>query len=318
MEQRHIGELPVSAIALGTMYFGTQTDQETAFALLDRFHAAGGTLIDTANCYNQWLGDGGESEIVIGRWLASRGHDVVIASKVGCQTTVPGKPVPEHFQGLGGDVIRSGAEETLRNLGRDHIDLYYAHFDDRDTPLTETVDAFAGLVESGKARALGASNQAAWRVEQARALARAAGRPGYVAVQQKYTYLWTRQLPAQTDQASDELLDYASAQGDVQVLAYTPLLKGAYVRPEVELPLTYDHPSNAARLAVLREVAAELGATPNQVVLAWMIQGRPPVIPIIGASTVEQLDELLGAVDVVITPEIRDRLDAAGQGIGSR
>ncbi|MDI6099387.1 aldo/keto reductase [Actinoplanes sp. NEAU-A12] len=318
MEQRHIGGLQVSALALGTMYFGTQTDEDTAFALLDRFHAAGGTLVDTANCYNQWLGEGGESEAVIGRWLASRGHDMVIASKVGCQTTVPGKPVPDYFQGLGADVIRGGAVETLRNLGRDHIDLYYAHFDDRDTPLEETVDAFAGLVESGKVRALGASNQATWRIEQARALARAAGRPGYTAVQQKYTYLWTRQLPAQTDQASDELLDYASSQPDVQVLAYTPLLKGAYVRSEVELPLTYDHPSNAARLRVLREVAADLGLTPNQVVLAWMMRGRPAVIPIIGASSVEQLDELLGAADVTLAPEIRDRLDAAGQNIGAR
>ncbi|MFC7478777.1 aldo/keto reductase [Luedemannella flava] len=147
-----------------------------------------------------------------------------------------------------------------------------------------------------------------------RSLARAAGRPGFTAVQQKYTYLWTRQLPRQTDQASDELLDYA-AENDITVMAYTPLLKGAYQRSDVELPLTYDHPSNAVRLAELKAVAAELGATPNQVVLAWLMGGEVPVIPIIGASNVAQLEESLGAVELTLDDETRARLDAAGQGI---
>jgi aryl-alcohol dehydrogenase-like predicted oxidoreductase len=320
--QQHVisspqGGITVSALCLGTMYFGTQTDEQTAFALLDRFHAAGGTFLDTANCYNQWLGEGGESEQVIGRWLRARGvrDEMVVASKVGCQTTVPGKPVPEYFQGLRGDVIRAGAAESLSRLGTDRIDLYYAHYDDRSAPLDETVDAFAGLVESGAVRALGASNTATWRLEQARSLARAAGRPGYTAAQQKYTYLWTRQLPRQTDQASDELLDYAAEHEDMTVMAYTPLLKGAYERPEQELPLTYDHPSNAHRRAEIRAVADELGATPNQVVLAWLMGGEVPVVPILGASSVAQLEESLGAVDLRLDDDVRARLDAAGQGV---
>ncbi|GAA1799512.1 aldo/keto reductase [Luedemannella flava] len=320
MQQRVIagpqGGITVSALALGTMYFGTYTEEKVAFDLLDRFHAAGGTFLDSADCYNQWLGKGGESEEVIGRWVRSRGvrDEVVLATKLGAQTTDPEKPWPDFFEGLRGDTIRAAFEKSLRRFDVDHVDLLYAHWDDRSAPLEERVDALAEIAESGRARALGASNIAAWRLEQARSLARAAGRPGFTAVQQKYTYLWTRQLPRQTDQASDELLDYA-AENDITVMAYTPLLKGAYQRSDVELPLTYDHPSNAVRLAELKAVAAELGATPNQVVLAWLMGGEVPVIPIIGASNVAQLEESLGAVELTLDDETRARLDAAGQGI---
>src|SRR3954470_23749105 len=112
------GTIQVSGLCLGTMYFGTYTDEPTAFALLDRFHEAGGTFLDTANCYNQWLGEGGESEQVIGRWLRSRGvrDRMVVATKVGARTTQPGSPDWEHFEKLRGDVIRAGAEGSLQRL----------------------------------------------------------------------------------------------------------------------------------------------------------------------------------------------------------
>ena len=114
---------------------------------------AGGTFLDTANCYGQWHGDAGESERVIGRWLRSRGkrNQMVIASKVGAGTTVPGDPDSRHWQGLSAPVIKEDAETSLRNLGVDRLDLYYAHIDDRDTPLDETVGALAEVAESGKA-----------------------------------------------------------------------------------------------------------------------------------------------------------------------
>jgi aryl-alcohol dehydrogenase-like predicted oxidoreductase len=309
--------LQVSQLCLGTMYFGYRTDEPTSFAILDRFLEAGGTFLDTANNYGQWHGDAGESERVIGRWRRSRGvtDEVVIATKVGARTLVPGDPSPEHWQGLGAKVIQEDAETSLRQLGVDRLDLYYAHIDDRATPLEETVDAMATLAEQGTVGLLGASNHATWRIERARSIARAAGRPAYQCVQQEHSYLLAHPDPGQVNLISEELIDYATAE-DLTLLAYSPLLKGVYARPGQAPPAAYDHPGNQPRLAVLGEVAAELGATPSQVVLAWLMQGRPPMIPVVGASTVAQLDELLGATELHLDGATRQRLDAAGRPTG--
>ena len=203
--------LRVSELCLGTMYFGYRTGEATAFAILDRFLEAGGTFLDTANNYGQWHGEAGESERVLGRWMRSRGvaGTMVVATKVGARTTVPGDPDPRHWQGLAAKVIREDAETSLRNLGVDRLDLYYAHVDDRSAPLAETVDALASLAESGKAGLLGASNTATWRIERARSLARAAGRPGSSCVQQQHTYLLAQSEPGQLNLIAEELLDYA-------------------------------------------------------------------------------------------------------------
>jgi aryl-alcohol dehydrogenase-like predicted oxidoreductase len=309
--------LQVSQLCLGTMYFGYRTDEPTSFAILDRFLEAGGTFLDTANNYGQWHGDAGESERVIGRWRRSRGvtDEVVIATKVGARTLVPGDPSPEHWQGLGAKAIQEDAETSLRQLGVDRLDLYYAHIDDRATPLEETVDAMATLAERGTVGLLGASNHATWRIERARSIARAAGRPAYQCVQQEHSYLLAHPDPGQVNLISEELIDYATAE-DLTLLAYSPLLKGIYARPGQAPPAAYDHPGNQPRLAVLGEVAAELGATPSQVVLAWLMQGRPPMIPVVGASTVAQLDELLGATELHLDGDTRQRLDTAGRPTG--
>jgi aryl-alcohol dehydrogenase-like predicted oxidoreductase len=307
-------ELRVSQLCLGTMYFGYRTDEPTSFAILDRFLEAGGSFLDTANNYGQWHGDAGESERVIGRWRRSRGvsDEVVIATKVGARTLVPGDPSPRHWQGLGAKTIQEDAETSLRQLGVDRLDLYYAHIDDRATPQEETVDALATLAEQGTVGLLGASNHATWRIERARSMARAAGRPAYACVQQEHSYLLPWPDPGQVNLVSEELVDYATAE-DLTLLAYSPLLKGVYARPGEAPPAGYDHPTNRARLAVLREVAAELGATPSQVVLAWLMGGRRPMIPVVGASTVAQLEELLGATELRLDGEVRERLDAAGR-----
>ncbi|HEX6673467.1 MAG TPA: aldo/keto reductase [Actinomycetes bacterium] len=318
MRQRQISDgrvsLQVSQLCLGTMNFGYRTDERTSFAILDRFLEAGGDFLDTANNYGQWHGDAGESERVIGRWLRSRGvtDRMVVATKVGARTLVPGDPSPEHWQGLGGKTIREDAETSLRQLGVERLDLYYAHVDDRSTPLEESVDAMAELAERGTVGLLGASNHATWRIERARAIARAGGRPSYQCVQQEHSYLLAQPERGQVNLISEELVDYATAEG-LTLLAYSPLLKGMYARPDMAPLDGYGHPSNQARLTVLREVAAELGATPNQVVLAWLAQGQPPMIPIAGASSVAQLDELLGAVGLRLDEEVRGRLDAAGR-----
>jgi aryl-alcohol dehydrogenase-like predicted oxidoreductase len=300
--------LKVSELCLGTMYFGYRTDEATAFAILDRFSEAGGTFLDTANCYGQWHGEAGESERVIGRWLRSRGKagQMVIATKVGARTTVPGDPDSRHWQGLPAAVIAQDAETSLRNLGVDRLDLYYAHIDDRATPLEETVGALAELAESGKAGLLGASNTATWRIERARTLAGA--RPAYSCVQQEGSYLLPQADPGHVSLITEELRDYTAAE-QLTLLAYSPLVSGGYARRDRPLRYPYDHPTNQARLAVLDETAAELGVTVNQLVLAWLLsQTDPPVLPIPGASSVEQLDEILAAAELTLDEAVLDRL----------
>jgi aryl-alcohol dehydrogenase-like predicted oxidoreductase len=329
MRYRDIGDrrvsLTVSDICLGIMNFGYRTDERTAAHILDRFVDAGGTFVDTANNYGQWHGEAGESERVLGRWLASRpaGDNMVVATKVGARTLKPGDPSQEYWQGLGREHIRTDAETSRRNLGRDRLDLYYAHIDDRSTPQEETVDALAELAESGTVGLLGCSNTALWRIERARGIARAAGRPAYSCVQQRHSYLLPLPGPGQQSPwqpprrpghynlITEELIDYAEAD-NLTLLAYSPLLGGLY--PRGERPSgEYAHAANDERLAVLAEVARELNATTSQVVLAWLLASRPSIIPIIGASSVAQLNELLGALNVTLDKETMARLDAAGR-----
>ncbi|GAA2576507.1 aldo/keto reductase [Actinomadura fulvescens] len=301
-------------IALGTIPFGTTLDDAASFAVLDRFHEAGGSMIDTANCYSFWHegATGGESEALIGRWLAARGvrDDIVLGTKAGAQPKAPGTGL-ENAEGLSAKAIRAAAEASLRRLGTDHIDVYWAHLEDRTVPLEETMGAFGELVANGDVGRLGVSNHAVWRVERARAL----GRPGYTELQYRYSYLLPRPGIAFEESAhyhaNDELFDYARAEG-LTLWAYTALINGAYTRADRPLHAAYDHPGTAARLAALRAVAGELGATPNQVVLAWLMGGDHPITPIVGVSSVAQLDELLPAADLKLDAELRERLDTAG------
>lgn len=303
--------LQVSELCLGTMYFGYRTPEAVAFDILDRFLDAGGNFLDTANCYGQWHGDAGESERVIGRWMKSRGVTgrMVVATKVGARTTVAGNPDARHWQGLGSRAILADADLSRRNLGVDRLDLYYAHIDDRDTPLEETVDAFAGLAERGTVGLLGASNTATWRIARARGLAQR--RPAYRCVQQRYSYLPALQGPGDFDMISEELKDYAAA-ANLTLFAYSPLLGGAYGNPDKPLPAAFDHPTAHARLAALFDVAMELDVSANQVVLAWLLQENPPIIPIPGASSVAQLEEILAATELKLDEAQLARLASAG------
>ncbi|WP_436994997.1 aldo/keto reductase [Streptomyces sp. enrichment culture] len=302
------------------MDFGTRLDPGTSTALLDRFVERGGRWIDTANCYSFWMdpsGVGGQSETVIGRWLAARpgARDrVLISTKVRQQPTVPGK-WPESAEGLSAPAVRSAVRESLRRLGTEWIDLYWAHAEDRDVPLEETVGAFGEVVSEGLARRLGASNHTAWRVERGRAIARAAGVAGWTALQLRHSYVQPRPgvvLPESGHRlATAESLDYARSEPDVDLWAYSSLLWGSYTRPDRPLPEHYDHPGTTRRLAVLGEVAAETGATANQVVLAWLTGGDPAVVPIVGVSRTEQLDEAFDAMELRLDEGQRRRLDEA-------
>jgi len=158
---------------------------------------------------------------------------------------------------------------------------------------------------------LGCSNTALWRIERARGIARAAGRPAYSCIQQRHSYLLPLPGPRQNNLITEELIDYAEAD-NLTLLAYSPLLGGVY--PRGDRPYgEYAHAANDERLAVLGEVARELNATTSQVVLAWLLASRPSIIPIIGASSVAQLDELLGALDVTLDDATMARLDGAGR-----
>ena len=314
----------VSVLSLGAMRFGTTTDEATSFAILDRYVAAGGNFIDTSNNYLFFVNgtQGGESEALLGRWRASRGvgDEIVIATKVGARPIAPATDFGSPREGLARSVIREASERSRERLGVDQIDLYYAHVPDQTgTPLDEQVAAFGELVAEGVVGLLGLSNHWAWQVERARALAAAAGSARADVLQYHHTYLRMRtDIPdlrfsrdGEIGVADGPILSYARAEPGMTLVAYSALLNGAYSRPDRELDRAYDHPGSRARLRALDQVVKETGATANQVVLAWLIGGELPVVPLIGASSVAQLDESLAAVDLQLSAEQRQLLDAA-------
>jgi aryl-alcohol dehydrogenase-like predicted oxidoreductase len=328
MRYRTIGLSPatrreVSVLSLGAMFFGTKVDEATSFAILDRYVEAGGTFIDTANNYAYWVNgtQGGESEALLGRWRRDRGigDEVVIATKLGGRPTAPaGGSLSRDIEGLSAKVIRESSERSRELLGMDRLDLLYAHVECPSVPLEETVEAFGELVSEGAVGLLGASNHWTWRVERARHLAAAAGLAGYEVLQYHHSYLRQRtDLPTLRSPDGDlgvtsgDLLAYLRDDPALTMVAYSPLLTGSYVREDRPLGPAWDHAGTPARQAALRAVTEETGATANQVVLAWLMGGEIPVLPLVGASSVAQLEESLAAVDLELTLEQRATLDAA-------
>jgi aryl-alcohol dehydrogenase-like predicted oxidoreductase len=323
MKYRTIGTDPartreVSALALGAMWFGTRTDEAAAFGILDRFAEAGGTFVDTSNNYAFWANgtQGGESETVLGRWLADRGvrDRMVVATKVGARPVKPARDFGD-IEGLSPAVVREQADRSRERLGVEQLDVYYAHLRDPGTPVAEQADGLAALVDDGTVGLLGASNYWVWELERWRA--HAAGRPSFDVLQFQHTYLRPRTdlpglaAPEGTVGAADgQLLSWLADSPEVALVAYSPLLKGMYTREEVfERPTGFDHPGVAERLAALDDVVRETGATRNQVVIAWLLGAPVPAIPLVGASSVAQLDEVLGGVDLELTEDQRTRLD---------
>lgn len=302
-------------ICLGALPFGNTLDEKTSFEILDRFVELGGTFIDTANNYAFWTGTGDESEDMLGRWMNSRGNrdSLVLATKLGARPRTPGTGL-ENAEGLSAAAIRHAVRGSLARLGTDRVDVLYAHIEDRSVDLEETMGAFAAVVSAGHAVTLGASNHATWRLERAQAISARSGGPGFTYVQGRHSYLRPRPFTAFKEDGhtalTDELFDYARSE-DLRLVAYTTLLFGAYTNAAKPLPEYYDHPGTTRRLAVLREIAAELGATPNQVVLAWLLASDPQVVPIVGVSSVAQLEEALQAREIKLDGELMSRLDGA-------
>jgi aryl-alcohol dehydrogenase-like predicted oxidoreductase len=304
-----IADLSVSRLCLGTMYFGTSVTAEVATGLLDSYVDAGGNFIDTANKYASWLpgAQGGESESLIGRWLRDRRHRnrLVIATKLGL--AMPGVEA-----GLRAHQIEAQCEASLQRLGIDTIDLMYAHADDRNTPLEESLLAFTRLQRAGKIRHFGASNYAAWRLSAASAVSRSLGIPGFVVAQVRHSLLradpWIPQeFPVQIP-ATPELLDCCQNLG-LRVLAYSPLLGGIYDRNDRPLPPSYRTIANERRLAAIRRIARDRGVTANQLALAWLLSAQNEAIPVITASRTEQLHENLNALTITMTRSEGEALD---------
>ena len=291
----------VSSICLGAMFFGSKTDPSMSRRLLDCYVDAGGSFIDTANIYAWWVPgfSGGESETVLGEWMRQRKNRsrLFLASKVGFG-------YGSVKVGLTASLIKSECEKSLRRLGVETIDLYFAHVDDRKTPQEETLEALQGLVTEGKVRFLGASNFLAWRLSEAEGICRAHSWAGYCCVQQRHTYLRPQlgtTFGAQIA-ANDDLLDYCQAQG-MSMLAYSPLLGGVYNRADRSIPDQYKGADTEARMSRLKSLARDLGKTENQVVLAWLMQSTPAAIPLAAGSTVEQLREDLEAGEIRLTAD---------------
>ncbi|MER7128766.1 aldo/keto reductase [Streptosporangium saharense] len=299
-------ELSLFPVCLGGNVFGWTADRDTSFAVLDAYVEAGGNFVDTADSYSAWIpgNSGGESETVIGEWLASRGNRdrVVIATKVGSLGSRPG---------LSAANIRLAVEDSLRRLRTDHIDLYWAHVDDRETPLDETLGAFDALVREGKVRDIGASNYGPERLAEALAISEREGLARYVALQQHYNLLERGY--------EGGLRDVVAANG----LVSTPyfglargFLTGKY-RPGVEVDSAragsaseYLSSGRALRvLDALDGVAAERGVAPATVALAWLAAQPTVAAPIASARTVEQLAPLLAVAELKLGEEELALLD---------
>jgi aryl-alcohol dehydrogenase-like predicted oxidoreductase len=310
-ELRPIGRsgLETPPLVLGGNVFGWTATGEEAFRILDRFADSGGTMVDTADVYSAWVPGhrGGESESLIGEWLKRRGagRRLLVASKVGML----------HRHG-GGKLepwrIEKAAEASLKRLGVETIDLYYAHQDDPETPMEEVLEAFGRLVKAGKVRALGASNFTAERLGRALSLAREMGVSRYEVLQNEYHLL-------QRGKIEGSLQQLCLAE-EVGILPFYGLASG-YLTGKYRSERDYGKSVRGDRmakyvegrgpgvLAVLDEIGAETGATPAQIALAWLAAQPAVAAPIASARTPEQLEELIGAMQLDLTAAQLARLD---------
>jgi aryl-alcohol dehydrogenase-like predicted oxidoreductase len=316
MLMRKLGRtgLRVAALCLGGNTFGWTTDQKASEAVLDAYLEAGGNFVDTADVYSNWApgNKGGESETVLGAWMAARRnrHAVVIATKV----MGPMGPGPNDT-GLSRQHILQAIEASLRRLQSDYIDLYQAHWDDRETPLEETLRAFDDLVRQGKVRYIGASNYHAWRLTRALWESDRRGYARYESLQPKYNLVFR-------DEYERDLEPLCLEQG-VGVIPYSSLgggfLSGKYRRAgalpstaragNVQKAYMTDH--GFAVLAAVEQVAEKVGATPAQVALSWLAHRPGITAPIASATSVGQLEELLGGIELCLDDDARAALDRA-------
>jgi len=305
-------DLKIAPLVLGGNVFGWTADRAASFAVLDAFVAGGGTMIDTADVYSAWAPghSGGESESVIGEWLKARGNrgDVLIATKVGM---LPG----EGGEKLAPARIAAACDASLKRLGVDAIDLYFAHQDDEAVPQEAVLEAFQRLIDAGKIRVLGASNFHAARLKSALDIARDHRLPHYHALQPEYNLVSRHKFEG-------ELQDLC-VEHNIGVVPYYGLASG-FLTGKYRTSADFGKSIRGGRMAALLDgkgpavlaamdgVAEETGATLAQIALAWLAAQPGVTAPIASATSAAQIEELLGAMSLALTRDQLNRLTRAG------
>ena len=299
MEKRKLGNsgLEISPLVFGGNVIGWTADEPTTFKLLDAFVAAGFNAVDTADVYSRWAPGhtGGESETVLGKWLARGGNraKVIVATKVGMEWA--------QGKGLSSSYILRSAEQSLKRLQTDYIDLYQSHTDDADTPFEETLGAYAELIKQGKVRAIGASNYKADRLAAALAVSRKSGLPRYESLQPNYSLVERAGFEA-------ELEPLCEKEG-LGVINYFPLAAGflsgkyrsaadAANSSRARMVTKYLNDRGYKILGALDQVAKKYNATPARVSLAWLLANPVITAPIVSATKLEQLNDLMPAAEL--------------------
>ncbi len=319
MKMRTLGRsgLQVTPLMLGGNVFGWTADEATSFRILDSFVDAGGNFIDTADVYSRWVegNSGGESEMILGRWFQRSGKrgKVVLATKVGMD-------MGDGKTGLRPAYIKQAAEASLQRLQTDCIDLYQSHRDDPDTPLADTLGAYADLIAAGKVRAIGASNYTPDRLREALVLHSNEGLPRYECLQPKYNLMERADYETNLEPVVQEF--------GIGVVPYSSLASGfltgkyrsaadAEGKTRGRAAGKYTNASGFAVLKVLDEVALETGSNPTQVALAWLMARPSITAPIASATNVEQLEDLIHATELKLPPGAIEMLNAASRSAAS-
>jgi aryl-alcohol dehydrogenase-like predicted oxidoreductase len=315
MEMRILGRsgLQVAPLMLGGNVFGWTADEKTSFHILERFVDAGGNFIDTADVYSRWAEGhtGGESEAVLGKWftMSGRRDEVVLATKVGMD-------MGDGRQGLKPEYIRQAVDASLQRLQTDRIDLYQSHKDDTETPLAETLGAYAQLIEEGKVRYIGASNYKADRLREALELAEIHNLPRYESLQPHYNLLERSDY--------EQTLAPVVEEFELGVVPYFALaagfLTGKYRaksdtagKARGKMVEKYADERGFAVVQALDEVAQEVNGNPAHVALAWLMAQPTITAPIASATSLEQLEDMIRAMNLTLPQDALDKLDASSR-----
>jgi aryl-alcohol dehydrogenase-like predicted oxidoreductase len=315
MEKRQLGRssLYVSPITFGGNVFGWTADEPMSFRLLDAWLDAGFNFIDTADVYSRWHpgNKGGESETIIGNWLKARGSrdKVVLATKLGIEMA-PGK------KGLSRHYMMQAVEDSLRRLQTDYIDLYQSHRDDPDTPIAETLSAYADLIKQGKVREIGASNFTADRLAASLQVSAEQGLPRYESLQPQYSLVERAEFEGP--------LEDLCLREKVGVIGYYSLASGFLTgkyrsrsdmegRPRGSRVEKYLNDYGLGVIKALDEVAARYRAKPGQIAVAWLIARPSVTAPIVSATNPDQLQELAGAAQIKLDAAAIQQIDAASK-----
>ncbi|MBY0280871.1 MAG: aldo/keto reductase [Alphaproteobacteria bacterium] len=315
MQKRPLGKsgISIAPLALGGNVFGWTIDEKTSFSILDAFVDFGFNLIDTADIYSAWVSGnkGGESETIVGNWLKKSGKrdKIVLTTKVGMR-------MGDGSMGLKRDYILESIEASLKRLQTDYVDFYQSHKDDIDAPMEETLEAYDILIKQGKVRAIGASNYKANRLREVLGISLEKQYPAYVSLQPHYNLC--NRFEFETE------LESLCLEQNLAVISYSSLangfLTGKY-RCEADLQKSargeyvskYLNERGFKILEALDKVSDTYQTTPAAIALAWLMQRKSITAPIVSATSVSQLSDLVKSVDIILSPESNVILNEASQ-----